>query len=160
MVEKQHRDAFLNRSLWRTTQRLQMVHADICGPIKPLSNSKKKYFLSFNDDYRCKVWIYFLTEISEVFTIFKNFKNLVEKETGPLTSSIFFCKTNGISRQLIAAYTLKQNGVAERKSNNHEHGQKYIIREASSKEFLAKSSKLDSAHAQQKSYSGSERYDS
>uniref|UniRef100_A0A2N9FH80 Integrase catalytic domain-containing protein n=1 Tax=Fagus sylvatica TaxID=28930 RepID=A0A2N9FH80_FAGSY len=130
MVGKQHRDAIPKRSLWRASQRLQLVHADICGPIKPVSNSKKRYFISFIDDYSRKVWIYFLAEKSEAFIIFKNYKNLVEKETGAFirclrtdrggefTSHEFkvFCKANGISRQLTAAYTPQQNGVAERKN--------------------------------------------
>ena len=130
MMGKQHRNAIPKRSLWRASQRLQLVHADICGPIKPISNSKKRYLISFIDDYSRKVWIYFLTEKSEAFTTFKNYKNLVEKETGAFicclrtdkggefTSLEFnaFCKINGISRQLIAAYTPQQNGVAERKN--------------------------------------------
>lgn len=76
------------------------------------------------------MWIYFLAEKSEAFTIFKNYKNLVEKETGAFihclrtdrggefTSHEFnvFCKANGISRQLTAAYTPQQNGVAELKN--------------------------------------------
>ena len=129
-VGKQHRDAIPKRSLWRASQRLQLVHADICGPIKPVSNSKKRYFISFIDDYSRKMWIYCLAEKSEAFTIFKNYKNLVEKETGAFicclrtdrggefTSHEFdaFCKANGISRQLTAAYTPQQNGVAERKN--------------------------------------------
>ncbi|RVX17651.1 Retrovirus-related Pol polyprotein from transposon TNT 1-94 [Vitis vinifera] len=80
MVGKQHRDAIPKRSLWRASQRLQLVHADICGPIKPVSNSKKR--------------------------------------GGEFTSLEFnaFCKTNGISRQLTAAYTPQQNGVAEHKN--------------------------------------------
>ena len=119
MMGKQHRDAFPKRSLWRAIQRLQLVYANICGPIKPPSNSKKRYFISFIDDYSCKVWIYFLAEKSEAFIIFKNLKNLVEKETGDFirclrtdrggefTSHEFknFCKTNGISRQLTTPYT-------------------------------------------------------
>ena len=55
MVGKQHRDAIPKRSLWRAYQRLQLVHADICGPIKPVSNSEKRYFISFIDDYSRKV---------------------------------------------------------------------------------------------------------
>jgi hypothetical protein len=107
-----------------------LVHAGICRPIKPISNSKKRYFISFIDDYNRKVLIYFLAEKSEAFTIFKNYKNLVEKETrvfirclgtyrgGEFISHEFniFCKANGISRQLTAAYTPQQNGVVERKN--------------------------------------------
>ena len=93
-------------------------------------NSKKRYFISFIDDYSCKVWIYFLAEKSKAFTIFKNYKNLVEKETGAFicclhtdrgrefTSHEFnvFCKANGISRQLSTAYIPQQNGVVEHKN--------------------------------------------
>ena len=130
MVGKQHRDAIPKRSLWRASQRLQLVHANIYGPIKPVSNSKKRYFISFIDDYNRKVWIYFLAKKSEAFTIFKNYKNLVEKETGVFICCLgtdrggefishefnVFCKANGISRQLTATYTPQQNGVVERKN--------------------------------------------
>jgi hypothetical protein len=82
MVGKQHREAIPKRSLWRASQRLQLIHADICGPITPVSNSKKRYFISFIDDYSRKVWIYFLAVKSQAFTVFKNYKNMVEKEAG------------------------------------------------------------------------------
>ncbi|XP_042450656.1 uncharacterized protein LOC122035309 [Zingiber officinale] len=39
---KQHRNAIPKKSLWRASQRLQLVHADICGPINPASNGKKR----------------------------------------------------------------------------------------------------------------------
>jgi hypothetical protein len=82
LVGKQHRESIPKRSLWRASQRLELVHADICGPIKPASNSNKRYFLSFIDDYSCKTWIYFLHEKSEAFTMFRNYKACVEKEIG------------------------------------------------------------------------------
>nr|CAN69875.1 hypothetical protein VITISV_030610 [Vitis vinifera] len=42
MVGKQHRDAISKRSLWRASQKLQLVHTDIYEPIKLVSNSKKR----------------------------------------------------------------------------------------------------------------------
>ena len=76
------------------------------------------------------MWIYFLAKMSKAFTIFKNFKNLVAKETEDFirclptdrsvefTSHEFnnFSKTNGISRQLTAPYTPQQNCAAQRKN--------------------------------------------
>jgi len=129
-VGKQHRDAIPKKSQWRASHKLQLVHADICGPITPNSNSNKRYFISFIDDFSRKVLIYFLAEKSEAFTTFKNYKSLVEKESGALiccvrtyrggefTSNEFneFCKINGISRQLTTSYTPQQNGAAERKN--------------------------------------------
>ncbi|KAK4395705.1 hypothetical protein Sango_1724800 [Sesamum angolense] len=37
LVKKQHRGSFPMKSSWRASQILQLVHADICGPIKPSS---------------------------------------------------------------------------------------------------------------------------
>nr|GEV70124.1 hypothetical protein [Tanacetum cinerariifolium] len=107
LVGKQQRDPIPKKNSWRATKKLQLIHSDICGPISPISNSEK-----------------------EAFTKFKNFKNLIEKEAGTsiqclrtdrgeeFTSNEFttFCDEHGINRQLTAAYTPQENGVAERKN--------------------------------------------
>lgn len=130
MIGKQHRDPIPKKSNWRATKKLQLVHADIYGPISPISNGKKRYLIYFIDDFTRKTWIYFLVEKFEALITFKHFKSCVEKEIrgyikclrtdqgGKFTSFEFseFCKEHGIKRQLIAAYTPQQNGVAERKN--------------------------------------------
>lgn len=78
---KQHRDPIPRKSKWRATERLELVHADICGPIAPTSTSGERYFLSFIDDASRKIWAYLLTDKSEAFMKFKYFKSMVEKET-------------------------------------------------------------------------------
>lgn len=127
---KQHREPIPKRSTWRATQRLELIHADLCGPISLISNSEIKYVLCLIDDYSRKVWSYILHAKSDTFAVFKIFKTFVEKETslsikclrtdrgGEFTSIEFndFCKDNGIKRQLTMAYTPQQNGVAERKN--------------------------------------------
>lgn len=130
LVGKQHKEAIVKKSQWRASKKLQLVHADICDPITPSSNSDRRYILTFIDDYSRKLWIYFLNEKSEAFTTFKHYKSPIEKESGvpiyclrtdrggEFTSNEFntFCKDNGISRQLTAAYTPQQNGIAKRKN--------------------------------------------
>jgi len=130
IIGKQHRKSIPKKSQWRASQRLQLIHADICGPITPISNSKKRYFLYLIDDYNRKTWVYFLAEKSEAFQYFQYFKKFVEKETGQFIKCIRtdrggefnslefneFCKQNGIKRQLTIAYTSQQNGVVERKN--------------------------------------------
>ena len=59
---KQFRTSFLKESFSRATEPLELVYADICGPINPPSFGKKKYFLLFIDDYSRKTWVYFLKE--------------------------------------------------------------------------------------------------
>lgn len=83
MVGKKHRDSIPKKSTWRASQSLQqLIHVDTCGLIKPISNSKKRYINSFIDDFSRKVWVYFLAEKSKAFSIFKCYKNHVEKEIG------------------------------------------------------------------------------
>lgn len=127
---KQHREPIPKKSTWRATERLELIHADLCGPISPASNTGKKYVFCLTDDYSRKVWAYILSDKSEAFDFFKIFKIFVEKETslsikglrtdrgGEFTSNEFnsFCRENGIKRQLTTAYTPQQNGVAERKN--------------------------------------------
>ena len=112
MIGKQQRNSFPNKSIWRASQKLQLIHADLCGPITPISNSNKRYTICFIDDFSRKTWVYYLCEKSEAFSMFKYFKNLVEKETDhkikclrtdrgrEFTSQEFnqFCKENGIKR--------------------------------------------------------------
>ncbi|GJW31679.1 retrovirus-related pol polyprotein from transposon TNT 1-94 [Tanacetum coccineum] len=130
LVGKQQRNPFPQESTWRASQVLELLHADICGPINPLSNSNKRYIITFIDDYSRKVWVYFLVTKSEAFVVFKQYKSRVEKESGvaikglrtdrggEFTSVEFtnFCNDNGIHRQLTAPYTPQQNGIAERKN--------------------------------------------
>jgi Integrase core domain len=79
---KQHRLPFPKGRSWRAKQPLQLVHTDICGPLVPVSHGGNKYLIIFIDDYSRKTWVYFLKEKSAAFVVFKNFKNLVENESG------------------------------------------------------------------------------
>ena len=41
-----------------------------------------EYYVIFIDDYSRRTWIYFLKTKGEVFSLFKEFKSLVEKKIG------------------------------------------------------------------------------
>ena len=86
---------------------LELIHADLCGPMRMESLVGNKYFLLFTDDYSRMSWVYFLKHKSESFECFKKFMALVEKQSeravkvlhtdrrGEFTSTIFelFCDT-------------------------------------------------------------------
>jgi hypothetical protein len=112
---------------------LELIHSDVCGPMPSSSISGYVYYVSFIDDYSRKTWIYFLKTKDEVFSKFKEFKALIENLSerkikilrsdngGEYTSKEFvnFCKDVGIKRELTTPYNPQQNGVAERKEQNH-----------------------------------------
>jgi transposase InsO family protein len=125
---KQHRDNFEIGKAWRAAKPLELIHTNVCGPMKNASISGNKYFLTFIDDYSKMCWLYFMRFKSEVFNIFKKFKAMVELQSGyqikkirsdrggEYTSLEFnaFCEELGLERQLTVAYTPQQNGTAER----------------------------------------------
>jgi len=47
-----------------------------------MSLGGNRYFITFIDDFSRKLWVYFLKEKSTAFTEFKNFKALVENQSG------------------------------------------------------------------------------
>ena len=79
LLGKQSRKSFPKEASRRATKPLQLVHTDVCGPIKPSSFGKSNYSLLFIDDFSRKTWVYFLKQKSEAFSTFKKFKAFVEK---------------------------------------------------------------------------------
>ncbi|CAL2249531.1 unnamed protein product [Prunus armeniaca] len=129
-VGKQHRQAFPSGKAWRAKALLELVHTDVCGPMRTPSLDNNRYFILFIDDYTRMTWVYFLRERTEVFNIFKKFKTHVEKQSGhyikalrsdrgkEYTSKEFnkFCEDEGVEHQLTVGYAPEQNGVSERKN--------------------------------------------
>ena len=60
-VEKQ-RQKFPKKSKWRASNKLELIHGDLCGPITPTSHSGQRYLLVLVDDFSRKTWIYFLVD--------------------------------------------------------------------------------------------------
>eukprot|EP00253_Pinus_taeda_P018707 PITA_18707 len=130
ILGKQHKESFPSGKSIRAKAPLEIVHSDVCGPMQSPSIAGSQYFLTFIDDFTRKIWVYFLNNKSEVFEKFRNFKALVENQSGlhikvlrtdrggEYISKEFlrFCRENGIHMQFTARYTPQQNGVAERKN--------------------------------------------
>lgn len=130
LMSKQTRISFPSQSNFVAKERLELIHADICGPVSPATPSGNRYFLLFVDDYSRAMWIYMLKTKDQAFEYFKKFKAQVEKETslqikmlrtdrgGEFCSKIFtnYCEEMGIIRHFTAPYSPQQNGVVERRN--------------------------------------------
>jgi hypothetical protein len=114
----------------RSKEILDLVHSDVCGPMSVPSTSGCRYYVTFIDDYSRRTWIFFMKTKDEVFSRFREFRALVENQTGKkikvlrsdnggeYTSNEFknFCKEARIKRELTVPFNPQQNGVAERKN--------------------------------------------
>lgn len=119
LMSKQSRGSFPSQTKFEAKKVLELVYADICGPISPTTPGGNRYFLLFVDDFSKKMWVYCLKEKSEALAVFKKFKVMVENKTetniktlrtdrgGEFCSQSFaeFCEESGVSRQLTAPYT-------------------------------------------------------
>ena len=81
LMSKLSRKPFPSQAIFSSKETLELVHADICGPITPITHEGNRYFLLFVDDYSRKMWVYLLKEKSGAFEMFKKFKAMVETGT-------------------------------------------------------------------------------
>ncbi|PKA46730.1 Retrovirus-related Pol polyprotein from transposon TNT 1-94 [Apostasia shenzhenica] len=127
---KQHRLPFPIGKSWRARRPLELVHADVCGPMRTPSMNNSRYFILFIDDFSRMSWVFFLVHKSDALDKFIEFRAFAEKECGypikvlrtdrggEFLSHDFnlYCKKYGIRRQLTVRKTPEQNGIAERKN--------------------------------------------
>ncbi|XP_052478487.1 uncharacterized protein LOC128034012 [Gossypium raimondii] len=81
-LRKQAKLPFPSNQAWGASKRLQLVHTDVCGPMKTESLNGSRYFILFIDDFSRFCWIYFLKQKSEVASVFWKFKTAAGTETG------------------------------------------------------------------------------
>ncbi|MCO5601947.1 hypothetical protein L7F22_056073 [Adiantum nelumboides] len=132
VLGKMHRFAFSQDGSVRATRKLQLVHSDVCGPMRTPSVGNSLYFVTFIDDFSRFCWVYPLKAKSDVFAVFQHYVSMVENETGckvqtlrtdrggEYMSGAFkdFLGKKGIKHQCTMPYTPQQNGVAERKNRS------------------------------------------
>ena len=66
---------------YSTTKPLELVHIDLCGPMRTKGLEGEIYFMLRVDDYTRMTWVCFLKKKSETFEHFIIFKEMVKNET-------------------------------------------------------------------------------
>ena len=62
------------------TKPLEIIHVDVCGPMRTKGLNGERYFLLFVDDFTRMTWMFLLRRKSETFNCFQIFKELTENE--------------------------------------------------------------------------------
>lgn len=115
MEGKHKRSNIPKKCVNRTTQRNEIIHLDLRGPMPTKSLSCSRFFMTFTDDHSRKTWAYFLKVKSEAFQTFKDFRAMIENETsdgiktirkgrgGEFTSreKKTYCTNNGIIHVMV-----------------------------------------------------------
>ena len=123
----------------RSTQLLEIIHTNICGPFDAPSIGGEKYFITFTDDFSCYDYIYLLHDKSQSVNALEMYIKEVERQLdkkvkiirsdrggeyygnydesgqcpGPFSK---FLEKHSICAQYTMPGTPHQNGVAERRN--------------------------------------------
>ena len=109
----------------RSTELLEIIHTNICGPFDAPSFGKEKYYITFIDDFSHYTFIYLLHEKSQVVEALAMYISEVERQ---LERKVKIIRSNrgdkcygkydepehGICAQYTMPRTPQQNGVVER----------------------------------------------
>nr|GEW43882.1 hypothetical protein [Tanacetum cinerariifolium] len=108
--------------------RLNLLHKDLCSPMRIESINGKKYILVIVDDYSRYTWTHFLRTKDETPEVLKDFLKMIQRNlqaqviishtnrcTEFLNSTLHaYFKEEGIEHQISTPRTPEQNGIVER----------------------------------------------
>nr|CAB3503193.1 unnamed protein product [Digitaria exilis] len=130
LAGKQRRRPFPATSKYRAQHLLELVHADLCGPITPETPDRKRLFLLVVDDKSRYMWLILLASKDQAAAAIIHLQARAEAESGrklgtlrtdrggEFTAHAFgdYCAEQGVQCHLTAPYTPQQNGVVERRN--------------------------------------------
>src|SRR3954466_9188681 len=145
---------------YRSSELLELIHTDICGPFPKTSWNGQQYFISFIDDYSRYRYLYLIHEKSQSLDIFKHFKAEVENQLSKKIKAVrsdrggeYYGRYDGsgeqcpglfaqylIERGIVPQYTMRgtpsQNGVSERRNRTLKDMVRSMISHSSLSESL------------------------
>ncbi|GJS14470.1 retrovirus-related pol polyprotein from transposon TNT 1-94 [Tanacetum coccineum] len=130
ILSKAKRSSFKTKVVPCLKGRLNLLHMDLCGPMRVASINGKQYILVIIDDYSRYTWTLFLRSKDETPEVLKEFLTMIQqnlqapvisvqtdKGTEFLNKTLHaFFKEKGIEHQTSTPRTLEQNGIVERQN--------------------------------------------
>nr|GFB29820.1 putative ribonuclease H-like domain-containing protein [Tanacetum cinerariifolium] len=127
---KGKRKSFHTKLTPSSKRRLQLLHMDLCGPMRVASINGKRYVLVIVDDYSRYTWTHFLRSKDETAEVLIDFLRLVQRGlqaqvrvvrtdngTKILNQTLHaYFAAEGILQQTSVARTPEQNGVVKRRN--------------------------------------------
>src|SRR3954464_7201440 len=124
-----------------TSRVLELLHMDLMGPMQIESLGGKNYAYVVVDDYSRFTWVNFIREKSDVFDVFKDLCQRIQREKDNSVVRIRsdhgkefenqkfaeFCPSEGIHHEFSSPITPQQNGVVERKNRTIQESARAMI---------------------------------
>ncbi|GJT80671.1 retrovirus-related pol polyprotein from transposon TNT 1-94 [Tanacetum coccineum] len=129
-MSKAKRSSFKSKAVPSSKGRLNLLHMDLCGPMRVASINGKKYILVIVDDYSRYTWTLFLRSKDETPEVLKDFLTMIQRNLQAQVISVrtdrgtkflnktlhAYFKEEGIEHQTSTPRTPEQNGVVERQN--------------------------------------------
>ncbi|GJU87503.1 retrovirus-related pol polyprotein from transposon TNT 1-94 [Tanacetum coccineum] len=129
-MSKAKRSSFKSKAVPSSKGRLNLLHMDLCGPMRVASINGKKYILVIVDDYSRYIWTLFLRSKDETPEVHKDFLTMIQCNLQAQVISVCtdrgieflnktlhaYFKEEGIEHQTSTPRTPEQNGVVERRN--------------------------------------------
>jgi len=129
LAGKHRRAPFPHRTQGCSSEVLQLLHGDLCGPITLPTPSGNRYFLLLVDDYSRYMWLALLPSKDAAI---KRIQAAAERKLGKLVRALRtdrggeflakdfeqYCAELGLHRELTAPYSPQQNSIVERRNQS------------------------------------------
>nr|GEW84209.1 retrovirus-related Pol polyprotein from transposon TNT 1-94 [Tanacetum cinerariifolium] len=148
-LSKAKRSSFKSKAVPSSKGRLNLLHMDLCGPMRVASINGKKYIMVIIDDYSRYSWTLFLRSKDETPKVLKEFLTMIQRNLQALVIIVrtdrgtkFLNKTlnaifkeEGIEHQTSTARTPAQNGVVKRRNHTLVKAARTMLLASKSKGF-------------------------
>nr|GEX66735.1 retrovirus-related Pol polyprotein from transposon TNT 1-94 [Tanacetum cinerariifolium] len=87
-LSKTKRSSFKSKVVPSSKGRLNLLHMDLCGPMRVASINGKKYILVIVDDYSRYIWTLFLRSKDETLEVLKEFLTMIQRNLQALVITV------------------------------------------------------------------------
>ncbi|GJS40867.1 putative ribonuclease H-like domain-containing protein [Tanacetum coccineum] len=114
-VSKAKRSSFKSKTVPSSKGRLNLLHMDLCGPMRVASINRKKYILVIVDDYSRYTWTLFLRSKDETPEVLKDFLTMIQRNLQALVISVRTDRGTEFLNKTLNAF-FKEEGIEHQTS--------------------------------------------
>ncbi|GKG22236.1 retrovirus-related pol polyprotein from transposon TNT 1-94 [Tanacetum coccineum] len=116
-MSKAKRSSFKTKAVPSSKGRLNLLHMDLCGPMRVASINGKKYILVIVDDYSRYTWTLFLRSKDETPKVLKDFLTMIQRNLQAQVITVLTDRGTEFLNKTLHAY-FKDEGIEHHTSCN------------------------------------------